>query len=250
MITKIYKHALFFLGLCFSIFAFCAQKNVCAETVFTDVYTNNWSYPVSREVFDDPYDVLRLINRDNLLEKDFPNQSVDIYKMVPVTVRMTNRDFKIRNIVNVALQELFIAAEAEDVELYVGSAYRTYRNQEVSYYNRVERMGYDDGIVQMAGASEHQAGLAADVVSLKYTNRFLQEFGETKEGEWLRNNCARFGFIIRYPADKEDITKVQYEPWHLRYVGIEAAMYIMESGLTLEEFTEEWQMEIKRYEER
>ena len=216
-------------------------------TVHVEAYAEEWTYPVPLEILADPYDVLRLINRENLLEKNYPDQKIDMYRMIPVTVRKTSKSLTIRQIVNEALEELLTAAESEGIKLYVASAYRTYRNQEVSYYNRVKKMGYDDGIVQMEGASEHQAGLAADVVSSKYTERFLQEFGDTKEGQWLANNCARFGFIIRYPAGKEDITKVQYEPWHLRYVGKESATYIMESGLTLEEFTNEWQDALENY---
>ena len=68
---------------------------------------------------------------------------------------------------------------------------------------------------------------------LLYSDLFQTEFGETREGIWLRENCAEFGFIIRYPENKTEITGVRYEPWHLRYVGTEVASYIMENNLTL-----------------
>ncbi len=99
-----------------------------------------------------------------------------------------------------ALTRMVEDARAEGIELYVGSAYRKYRTQEVMPYNRVQKIGQDDGAVQMAGASEHQSGLA-DVVSWAYKDRFLPSFGDTREGEWLAANCARYGFIIRYLKD-------------------------------------------------
>lgn len=193
--------------------------------------------PIDIEILKDPLDVLILVNRDNLLSKNYPDQSIDMYKLVDVTVPVTKGAHQLRPVMNEAMEKLFEAAYAGEIELYVGSSYRSYRKQEVVYYNRVKRIGYDDGYSQMAGASEHQTGLAADVVSAEYANLFQTEFGETKEGIWLRENCAEFGFIIRYPEDKMDITGVHYEPWHLRYVGPEVANYIMDNDLTLEEFS-------------
>lgn len=197
----------------------------------------NEELSIELSILEDPLDVLRLVNRSNLLEKDYPDQNIDMYKMEKVTLPVTKGTHMLRPVANAALEELFAAAYKEDIELYVGSSYRNYRSQEVIHYNRVKRMGYDDGYSQIAGASEHQMGLAADVVSKAYANLFKTEFGETREGVWLKENCARFGFIIRYPEDKEEITGVRYEPWHLRYVGHEAAAYITENGLTLEEFS-------------
>lgn len=206
-----------------------------------------WTYPVPLAVLEDPQDVLRLINRDHLLDKRYPDQAIEMYELVDVTAPTTKGTCQLRVVANEALSRMLDDARAEGIELYVGSAYRKYRTQEVMHYNRVQKMGRDDGVVQMAGASEHQSGLAADVVSWAYKDRFLTSFGDTREGEWLAANCARYGFIIRYPKDQEDITGVTYEPWHVRYVGEEAAAYIMESGMTLEEFTEEWQQTLADY---
>ncbi len=207
-----------------------------------------WPYPVPRSVLEDPLDVLRLINRENLLDKAYPDQGIDMYRLAEVTLPATkNEEHLLRPIVHDALAALFAGAAAEGFTLYVGSSYRSYRDQEVIHYNRVKRMGRDDGVSQMAGASEHQAGLAADVVSRAYRDKFQQAFGDTDEGKWLAANCARYGFILRYPKDKTEITGVPYEPWHVRYVGVEAAAYIMASGLTLEEFTEEWRREVAGY---
>lgn len=196
-------------------------------------------FPIDISILEDPYDVLRLVNKDNQLDRTYPDQNISMYRLERVAVPVTKGSHQLRKVANLALRELFEVAYEEGIELYVGSSYRAYRNQEVMHYNRVKRMGYDDGYTQMAGASEHQTGLAVDVISEAYADLFQQSFGETQEGIWLREHCAEFGFIIRYPEDKEEITGIRYEPWHLRYVGREVASYIMEKGLTLEEFSAE-----------
>ena len=208
----------------------------CLGTALEDT----WNYPVSRETLEDSMDVLRLVNKENLLEKSYPDQDSEMYRLVEVTAPVTKGTHQLRAVANDALMEMFEAAQADGIKLYVGSSYRSYRTQEVIHYNRKKSLGYDDGYTQVAGGSEHQTGLAADVVSWEYRDKFQQSFGKKKEGIWLQENCARFGFILRYPKEKEDITGVKYEPWHVRYVGKEVAVYIIESELTLEEFTEEY----------
>ena len=81
-------------------------------------------------------------------------------------------------------------------------------------------------------------GLAFDIVALDY-QMLDQKQETTEENQWLREHCAEYGFILRYPKDKEDITGIDYESWHFRYVGVEIAEYIMENGISLEEFLEE-----------
>ena len=92
-------------------------------------------------------------------------------------------------------------------------------------------------IVAVPGTSEHNSGLAIDIITPSY--QVLDEgFAETKAFRWLDANASKFGFILRFPKDKQDITKIIYEPWHYRYVGIETAPIIKASGLCLEEFLE------------
>ena len=90
-------------------------------------------------------------------------------------------------------------------------------------------------IVAPPGTSEHQLGLAADITD-KYYEFKDESLENTELFQWMSANCAQYGFIVRYPKDKEDVTGIMYEPWHFRYVGVEAAEYIMENGLCLEEF--------------
>ena len=109
-----------------------------------------------------------------------------------------------------------------------------YINSGMNYYDAYQLAAE---AVTLPGTSEHQIGLAFDIVNNEYAH-LGEGFGETPEGIWLAENCYKYGFILRYPADKEYITTIEYEPWHFRYVGREAAAYMTLKGLTLEEFWE------------
>lgn len=205
-----------------------------------------WTYPISREILDDPLDVIRLVNKENRLEKDYPTE-----ELVKTSVRKAkNQTYMARQVASDALDAMFAAADEDGIKLYMYSAYRSYSTQATMYDNRLKKYGYDDGIVQAPGASDHQTGLGFDIVSKDWINAsgLTSKFANTKEAQWMAANCARFGFIIRYPEGKKDITGISFEPWHLRYVGIEAAEYMTGQGLTLEEFTTEWTIELARYE--
>ena len=218
-----------------------------------ELYTSSpepvWSYIIPVEILEDPNDVIRLVNKFNLLDEKYPPND-EIHRLVDAKVRKTSSGERlVREPVNDALQLMFQAAEADGTRLYLHSAYRSFRTQRTVYENNLKRYnGRDLGIVQSPGASEHQTGLGVDVLSREWIGRTLNsKFAQTKEAQWMANNCARFGFIIRYPEGKEEITGIIFEPWHLRYVGIEVASHIMSEGLTLEEFTEEWRAELYAY---
>ena len=206
----------------------------------------DWNYPISREILADPDGVLVLANKDHLLEKSYPDPST----LVTATVRKASSSkMQARDVAYAALEKMFTEAEAQGIRLYLKSAYRSYRTQEVMHYNRVQSMGYDDGMVQAAGASDHQTGMGFDIVSKSWTDRKMnRDFAKTEEGQWMAAHCAEYGFIIRYLDGKEDVTGIYYEPWHLRYVGVEVATYMMANNLTLEEFTEEYQRALAAYE--
>ena len=125
-------------------------------------------------------------------------------------------------------------ASSQGVGLNVISGYRSYSRQNSIYNNYVSRDGRNaaDRYSARAGHSEHQTGLAADINSLG------QDFADTNEGKWLNNNCYKYGFIIRYPRGKEEITGYMFEPWHIRYVGVDLATKLYNNGdwITLEEY--------------
>lgn len=131
-----------------------------------------------------------------------------------------------------ALSEMINAAAKEGIKLYQISGFRSYSTQVTLYNNYVARDGKAEADRYSArpGHSEHQTGLAFDLNSLE------QSFGQTKEGKWLAANCWKYGFIIRYPFEKESVTGYMYEPWHVRYLGKDMAKKVYESGLCLEEY--------------
>lgn len=131
-----------------------------------------------------------------------------------------------------ALLDMEDAAAADGIVLFIMSGYRDYETQEVIYNRYVEEFGKEeaDRFSARPGHSEHQTGYAFDLNSLE------ESFADTPEGIWLAENCYKYGFIIRYPKDKEDITGYMYEPWHVRYLGKELSEKVYNSGLTLEEY--------------
>ena len=141
------------------------------------------------------------------------------------------------------------AAQEDNVELEITSPYRDTARQEYLFNRKIneymnmglsyiEAFQFSNLYVTVPGASEHQIGLALDIVTPTY--RKLEDgFEDTSAGKWLAENSYKYGFILRYPKGKEYITGINYEPWHFRYVGVEAATVITERDITLEEFWEE-----------
>src|SRR5699024_4734909 len=116
------------------------------------------------------------------------------------------------------------------MDLFAQSGYRSYDSQDAIFAANVDKNDEPAANNDSArhGESEHQTGLTMDITSPDVGYKLNIEFGDTKEGKWVEKHAADHGFIIRYPEDKEDITEYQYEPWHLRYVGKEAATEITE----------------------
>jgi len=146
------------------------------------------------------------------------------------------------------LMAMLQAAKDDGVNLVVCSPYRDLARQEYLFerkiknymargYSYMEAYKISSQAVTVPGASEHQLGLALDIVCDTYT-ALNEGFGDTKAGKWLEEHSREYGFILRYPKGKEDITGIQFEPWHFRYVGEDAARIIMERGITLEEFVD------------
>jgi D-alanyl-D-alanine carboxypeptidase len=137
-----------------------------------------------------------------------------------------------------ALENMFAAAKTESVELKLESGYRSYASQVSVYNGYVAASGVTqaDTFSARPGHSEHQTGLAADIEPVDRTCEVEQCFEKTKEGQWLAANSYKFGFIIRYQKDTQELTGYEYEPWHIRFVGTALADQINQSGQTLEQF--------------
>ncbi len=163
----------------------------------------------------------------------------DLVRVDVPTILKAEEVNHLRRAASEALSAMFAAAEAEEgFELLARSGYRSYRTQVMLYDANVRVYGEKEAsrISARPGTSEHQSGLAMDISSPVVNYQLVQEFGETAEGIWVEKNAHRFGFIIRYPRDKEHITGYSYEPWHLRWVGPELAAEIYSKDFCLEEY--------------
>lgn len=180
---------------------------------------------------------LVLVNPWNKLPDDFSVMLTELDNGHAVDSRIYND-----------LQEMLNDARSEGLEPLICSSYRSYELQDRLFRNKVDfylSEGYASynaereaaKWVAFPGTSEHQTGLAVDIVSIHY--QLLDENQEdTPEQKWLMENSYKYGFILRYPTDKSHITGINYEPWHYRYVGKEVAKEIYEQGLCLEEYLE------------
>jgi zinc D-Ala-D-Ala carboxypeptidase len=175
---------------------------------------------------DDPNSIWVVVNKLRPMNP----QDFEPPDLVEVPVEYTNEPL-LRQQASDAVVAMFDAARNEaGLELASNSAYRSYSAQENVYEG-------DDLTTARPGFSEHQTGLTIDIGPLSGECSLEECFGETPEGIWVRDNAYRFGFILRYPADKTPITGYTFEPWHFRYVGNDLANEMRETGVTtLEEF--------------
>ncbi len=137
-----------------------------------------------------------------------------------------------------ALYSFAVDCQEAGNEVYLSSAYRSYSEQKSLFDAKVEDYGYEEAarIVLPPGTSEHQTGLCCDITDIYRSPKTPSVLEQTETFQWLNAHCEQYGFILRYPEDKQEITDIIYEPWHFRYVGKEAAKYIKDNNLCLEEF--------------
>lgn len=134
-----------------------------------------------------------------------------------------------------AFLSMFKAAKNEDLTLIINSSFRSFKDQEDIYneYKNTYGEEYANKIAAKPGFSEHQTGMAIDIQTYGSTAKTFEEFDEFK---WLQQNAYKYGFILRYPKDKEYLTGYEYESWHYRYVGVEVATYIHNNNITFDEY--------------
>jgi D-alanyl-D-alanine carboxypeptidase len=173
-----------------------------------------------------------LVNEKNVLSKDYEPSNLTIPN-IEFADGVSPEEKHIAGVIAKPLEELVRKAKDEGIILLGNSGYRSYKSQEKTLNNRVKEEGKKLAAAYVAkpGSSEHQTGLCIDM-----TNKDKYFVSGTKEANWLAKNCYKFGFIIRYPAGKKNITGIEYEPWHIRYVGKTAAKYIYDKRITLEEY--------------
>lgn len=149
----------------------------------------------------------------------------------------SNDERSIRSDIEKPLVDMFKQAEADGYSLMIGSGYRPASLQKIYFdnYARTAGVAAANQSIAFPGQSEHQTGLAVDISTVARNCYISECFADTPDGQWLFDNSYKFGFTLRYPKGKEPITGYNYEPWHYRYVGIDLATALHESGLTLDE---------------
>ena len=188
---------------------------------------------------------LILVNKSNGLDRDYKPDDLTAIKYY-ASNRGADGRFMREAAAN-AFHSLVEEALKSDLTVVVTTAYRSYSFQSVLYNNYVAADGpAADRYSARPGKSEHQTGLAADVSSPSVNYELTADFAGTAEGKWLAANAHLFGFIIRYPNGKEEITGYLYEPWHIRYAGLTAAEYIYTRNITLEEYLQLIEEETER----
>lgn len=204
-----------------------------ALTVGAAMMFESWAFVMPHQ---DPTDVLILVNKNNRA----PSVPVTLVKPnVTPTREALSENIYMQPAAAEALEALFAGAQADGITLYATSGFRSYSTQKAIFERKLETMSEKAANASVAkpGYSEHQTGLAMDVEGLSSLGSGLvEDFGETPEGMWLAAHAHEYGFILRYPKGKTSITGYIYEPWHIRYVGGEAAEEIYAQALTLEEY--------------
>jgi D-alanyl-D-alanine carboxypeptidase len=180
--------------------------------------------------------LLVLVNKDHALSEDYDQALTSI----------CNGRLEASERLYAILCAMLEAAGEAGYDYWIASAYRSRQRQQELVDEDVEALmqkgaTYEEALsdtyreTMPAGHSEHETGLALDILCAGNTAMDISQADEPGN-KWLVQHCMEYGFILRYPADKEDVTGISYEPWHFRYVGKEAAQYIMEHGIALEEF--------------
>ena len=194
--------------------------------IHVNIGLNHPFYTNTKETIDKG--ILTIVNKYNYIPKDYiPNNLVTIDN---ITINKEAYEYfvKMKNAMN-----------KENLDIRIISAYRSYDYQEELYekYLKKEKQSIVDTYSARAGYSEHHTGLAIDIDNNKLD---YNKFYLTKEYLWMEENAYKYGFILRYPKDKEKITGYSYEPWHYRYVGKMVAEYIKKHNLTYEEYYYEY----------
>lgn len=210
-----------------------AIRALAAMALGASMMFQSWAFVMPHQ---DPTDTLILVNKYNRA----PSVPLALVKpnVTPTRPEIAENTY-MQPEAAAALESLFAGALEEDIILYATSGFRSYSTQKAIFERKLDKMSERAANASVAkpGYSEHQTGLAMDVEGhSSLGSGLVDDFGKTPEGIWLAENCHEYGFIIRYPEGKTNITGYIYEPWHIRYVGKEAAEEIAALDITFEEY--------------
>lgn len=235
--------ALFLVALLISSLAIPQQAEAPSSSLVSSLPPASSSKPVSSAPPLGPYDekeLPMLLNAKHPLPDDYEPELADVGYA-------NGRQQTMQVRAAAAFSAMAEAAKADGITLSPFSAYRSHQHQVTNYNRSIENYkasGYtEEKAVELTqqyyavpGTSEHEAGFSVDI------NGIEQSFEKTPAYAWLQEHCTTYGFILRYPANAEEITGIAYEPWHYRYVGANHAKIIAEKGITLEEYIDQLQM--------
>ncbi len=193
--------------------------------------------PTLKENYSSPSSLWVVVSKNHPLSEERYVPSNLVVPNFKTRTDKSTAEQSLRSDIAPAAKELFDAAAAAGHDVMLASGYRSYELQQTYFSNYAKIYGEEaaNKFSARPGQSEHQTGLAFDI-SLSSRQCYLEVcFGETEAGKWLAAHAYEYGFVLRYPADKTEVTQYQYEPWHFRYVGRNLARALHESGLTLDE---------------
>lgn len=195
------------------------------------------SFNKTQYSIDQPGSVWWIVNKKRALPSGYAPSNLTNPK-VALRLSSGTLEMKIRSDVAPEVEQLFAAAASAGHNLLFASGYRSEALQKQLYdgYVRTDGQEAADRSSAKPGTSEHQTGLAFDICLAKSSCDLEQSFGTTPAGQWIADHAHEYGFVVRYQPGKERITGYEYEPWHLRYVGIELATELHSKRLTMEEF--------------
>lgn len=198
-----------------------------------DPSTQEEAFNKSKHSINDPASLWVVVNKGRKLPQTYVPAD-----LVTPDVRIKSSDTKLRADTARALERMFAGAKAQGLTLMVTSAYRSYNYQQNLYSNYLKTQGQanTDATSARPGHSEHQTGLAVDISPASRKCELDTCFADTPEGVWTAENAHTYGFVVRYPNNKQQLTGYSFEPWHLRYVGPELAQQIKSNEITLEQF--------------
>lgn len=197
------------------------------------------SFDKSKLSITDPSSIWVVVNKSRPLNPLEFTPSDLITPSVPLRLSGNTEEMKLRKEPALALEKMVADAKAQGVNLKLASGYRSYISQITIYNNEVKQYGkaVADSESARPGHSEHQSGLAADLQDINGKCVVADCFKDLPEGKWLADHAWEYGFIIRYLTGKETITGYRYEPWHVRYIGVELSTEMHKTNVTtLEEF--------------
>lgn len=221
MSFKLFKFCFYSILILFILFFYTRNINLFGDNFYKNI----------KDV-ENPKKIDVLVNKNNRLDKFYrPNDLVEL------NVMYANKDKYLRKEAAKSFEKLSSDASKLGYKIIAVSTYRSYFYQQELFNYYVKTMGENKALKASAkpGHSEHQTGLAVDVMG---SNEDYNEFEKSIEFEWMRDNAHKYGFVLRYPKGKEKITGFKYEPWHYRYVGTKLASYLYENDLSLEEYYE------------